>query len=174
MTVRLGRGEDNYEALKLLSLSAPSFAEADLSSVIVYGSTFIPNEIYLWKSNGADVTTYAPTEAGLLAAIAASASGDSIWLPSMPIALTAGITLQGCTALVGIDEYSILNFSGFSGAAITMADNAVCNRFSVIYVASGATAIGIDARFAGAVVNDVNVHVFDGSSDNIAIWAGAA
>ncbi len=134
----------------------------------------LENKIYLWPADGGAISTFEATAVGLGEALAAATAGDTIWLPSIPIAISANITLGTYTALVGISEYAMLIFSGFSDTALTMAAGAVCHGFSLVFQSNGTTAIGIDARFSGAVIDNVSVYAFGGSSSNIAVYAGAA
>lgn len=161
-----GRADPQYDALRVFS----GIATDDTSSGAGSG---LLNRIYLWPTDGSTPSDYAPTEAGLTAALAAAVSGDTVWLPSMSIALTAGVTLIAGTTLIGIDESAVLSFTGFSGTAVTMAANATCKNFSITFVATGTTSLGIDARFTNALIDGVSVTVSGGSSSNVAIYMGA-
>jgi len=55
----------------------------------------------LYDSGGAPVTEFLATDAGLQAAVAEAASGDTILLPSLTIA-SAGLTLPDGVALIGM------------------------------------------------------------------------
>lgn len=131
------------------------------------------NRILLYRADGSALVEYPPTQAGLGDALAAASYRDTVWLPSIEIALAAGCSVPEGVALVGIDENALLSFSGFSGTAITLAADAMCYNFRVVMASSGATAIGVDARFANALVEQMAVEVSGGSTDNIAVWAGA-
>ena len=163
-----GHPDPLQDARRVLTASSGKFIADDVSAQA------IGNAIYVWHADGSDVEQFWPDETGLTTALAAAVANDTVWLPSIPIALTAGISLTAYTALVGISEYSLLIASGFDGAVITMAEGAVCHRFSLVFSAAGTNAIGIDARFAAAVVDNVNVDVWGGSGSNTAIYAGAA
>lgn len=113
------------------------------------------DSVLVFFCNGDPVAEYASLEE----AITAATSGDTIVLPSQTITLTAGVTLGTGVALVGMSDKSIISASGFSGTAITMAADAICWRFGLIYVSSNTTGIGINACFAGAIVRDVTVSV---------------
>jgi hypothetical protein len=164
----LGRNNPHDDALRLrtLALSSDSGAGGGAGSGL-------QNKIYVWHADGSTPGMYAATEAGLIAALSAAASGDTVWLPSIEIALAAAITLPAGIALIGIDESAVLSFTGFSGTAITMAAGAMCKNFSMVFVATGTTSLGIDARFAGALIDGVAVTVSGGSSSNVAIYIGA-
>jgi hypothetical protein len=137
------------------------------------GTATLANHIYLWPADGGDVLDYPPDETGLGAAITAAVSGDTIWLPSIEIALTAGITLVAGSILRGISQGSILNFSGFSGTAIAMAENAICDHFHFDFTPSGNDSIGLDARFSGAIVNHVRGYILGATTGGVALRVGA-
>jgi hypothetical protein len=59
--------------------------------------------ILLYDSGGAPVAEYAPTEAGLTAAVAAATAGDTIVIPSMTITLTGTLIIATANiAIVGM------------------------------------------------------------------------
>ncbi len=96
----------------------------------------LENKIYLWPTDGSTITTFDPDQAGLIAALAAAVAGDMVWLPSIEIALTSGITVGAGVVLCGISLGSILAFSGFTGTAITMAANSICDHFIFTFTPS--------------------------------------
>lgn len=128
--------------------------------------------VLLYKTNGNPVAEFASTSAGIMTAVAAAVSGDTIVLPSRTIALTGALTLPTGVALVGLSDKSIINASSFSGTAITMAADAVCRGFTLSFVSNGTTALGIDARFIRAKVIDMTVTASGGSATNIAVELG--
>jgi hypothetical protein len=132
MPLRLGAGEDNYESLKLRRGAGVIGAGSDSVIIPPAGGVGLENKIYLWPSAGTPITTYDPTETGLLAALATQASGDTVWLPSIPISLTAAITLGAGAILRGMSYGSILSFSGFgTGAAIILSANSIIQDFTL-------------------------------------------
>jgi len=136
------------------------------------GGVTLGNNIYLWPCDGGPIVQYAPNEAGLTTALSAAVTGDSVILPSIAIALTAGISVPAGVALVGISHNALLSFSGFSGTAITLSEGSLVEGFAVDMVSNGTTAIGINAEVADAVVSDMDVTASGGSTTNIAIGAG--
>ena len=137
----------------------------------------IENKIYVWHADGSSIDVFDPfavTDAGLIGAMAVAASGDTIWLPSIPITLTAGITLPVNVNMIGISDNSILSFSGFSGAAITLSANSTVTHFTLTFTATGDDAIGIEAGAADCRVIDVDVTVSGGAVQNHAINGGTA
>lgn len=163
----LGKSEDNYDSLKLITQALGNNVAGD------GGGGVLQNHIYLWPSNGDLPSDYVPTSAGLAAALAASTSGDTIWLPSMTIALTAGITLPAGVALTAISMDALLAFSGFSGVGITCSIGSSVSGFTVTMVSNGTTAIGIEARVTDALVERMNVTASGGTVINIAVDLGA-
>ena len=131
------------------------------------------DSVLVFDSLGEPLAEYAATGTGLAAAIAAAGTGDTVWLPARTINLGAGVTLDDGVTLAGMGEESKIAASGFDGTAITMADDAVCRDFELTYVVDGTMGLGIDARFARAVVAEVRVHVSGAGSSNIAVHIGA-
>lgn len=128
MTVRIGKGEDNYERLKWLVGGA-----GDASSTgnpFPPGSLGLTNSIYLWHADGSTIEVYDPTETGLNAAIAAATAGDTIWLPSIPITLTAAITIPADVAVIGISGQSKLLMGAISGGAYSFPSTPVLDNFN--------------------------------------------
>lgn len=128
------------------------------------------DSILIFYANGDPVA-----ELATLADAAASAtSGDTIVLPSRMIAITAGVTLAAGVALVGMSDKSVISASGFSGTAITLSAGSICSGFTLNFVATGTTAIGISACAANALVRDMTVTVSGGSTSNIGIVTGVS
>lgn len=171
MADKFGLGSEIWDALRARTLNLPHDAGGN---TIVGGDNFgLGNKIILYDSDGLDLRLYPTTQDGLIEALGDSTSGDTGWLPSVPIALTSGIFVPQKVALIGINRsQAALEFAGFSGTAITLAEDAYLADVSVHFVSNGATAIGVDARFAGARVFCPTVLVSGGSSQNIGVWIG--
>ena len=129
----------------------------------------LENKIYLWPADGGAISTYDPNQAGLIAALAAAASGDTVWLPSITISCTSAKTIPADVALAGISHNAILSFSGFHGAAIVMSAGSYLFGFSVVYVATGIDAVGIDNQQPDTRVEHMDVQVSGGTLVNIRI-----
>lgn len=134
----------------------------------------IPNAVLLYPSGEGSIGIFSPDEGGLGSALAGAANGDTVWLPSQVMSLTAGITIPLGVALVGLSENSVLYFNGFSGTAITLSANSKLGNFHLIFLADGATGIGVDARVYGAVVNIPTVYVQGPTTIAVGVWIGAA
>lgn len=108
--------------------------------------------------DGNEIIEYSSTATGLAAAIAASASGDTIFGPyALAIALTSGITIP-----VGVTLQNFtLTYSGFAGTGVTMSNNSHLKASSITYDGSGqATARGLLAfSVAGVTIDNVNIIV---------------
>src|SRR5512139_1195957 len=165
-----GLADPQYDALRVLSTQALQIGSVDNTTSAGGG---LDNKIYLWPADGSTIMTYAATQAGLIAALAAATTGDTVWLPSIPIALTAGVTIPAGAALAAISENSILNFSGFSGVAVTLSVGSIAHRPIINFVATGTDATGILADAADCVVIDPVVNVSGATATNIAIGAGS-
>src|SRR5512139_4096422 len=165
-----GLADPQYDALRVLSTQALQIGSVDNTTSAGGG---LDNKIYLWPADGSTIMTYAATQAGLIAALAAATTGDTVWLPSIPIALTAGVTIPAGAALAAISENSILNFSGFSGVAVTLSVGSIAHRPIINFVATGTDATGILADAADCVVLDAVVNVSGATATNIAIGAGS-
>lgn len=102
-----------------------------------------PNKIILYPASGAPAVIYEPTQAGLVAALAAAVSGDQVWCPkNITIALTTGVTIPGGVIL----QNPNLSFSGFSGDAVTLSSGSILVNFNIFFNGSGqAVARGIVA-----------------------------
>ena len=131
----------------------------------------LENKIYLWPWHGG-ISTFDADAAGLVAALAAAASGDTVWLPSIPISLTAAITIPLGVSVIGLShDGSILSFTTLSNeSAITHSASSTLEHLTVI-VAGTQPLIGIDARAAKATVRHVAVYMAD-HANNIKIYAG--
>lgn len=139
------------------------------------GGGTVPNKILLYPSNGGAVSIYEPTQADLLAAIAAQTDGDRIVLPPIPILMTAtaGSIVAG-GSLEGSDWNSILYFSGFSGTALTLNQWSICSSVAIYFDGTGNNdAIGISAQALGAVVDNCFVWAFGATNNNVGIKTGA-
>jgi len=164
-----GKRDPNWDALRAATLGSSPGA---LASGIVSGVA--QNKIVLYRAIGGPLAIYEPTMAGLVAALEGASDGDTVWLPSIQIGpITTGVALPPGIAVVGLSEMSMLVFTQFSGTAVTMNDNSVVRGFLVSFQSNGTTAIGIDARFPGAAVDNMIVVVDGGSVTNVAVWAGA-
>jgi hypothetical protein len=130
--------------------------------------------ILIYRASGIPVIEYPATEAGLLDSCAAAAAGDVIWLPAIDITLTSGLTIPIDVGLIAVGRQCRLSFSGFSGVAITCGANSTVMGFSIDFTATGTTAIGIDARAEGVVVDRMIVEVDGGTTLNIAVDTGTS
>lgn len=107
-----GIADPYYDALRVQSNQA-IWPDAGGSSSGIGG--LLENKIYLWPADGSTIATFEPIEAGLIAVLAAAASGDTVWLPSMTIALTAAITIPAGVILRGISRNAKLSFGTLGG-----------------------------------------------------------
>ena len=162
---RLGRQQPIQDAFRVLTLALDDGAAGSGGSVSLSG--VLQNKIYVWHADGSTLGVYDLDEAGLQGAIAAAVSGDTIIFPSVTIALTVALTLTTGVLLRGLGENSILSFSGFSGAALTLEANCSLANFTLNFVSNGTTATGIQLADNNVSVH-VNVNVSGGSASNIA------
>lgn len=130
----LGIADPVYDALRIRS--GQSIAP-DLGGGTTGGSG-LENKIYVWHADGSAIDTFDADAAGLALAIAAAAAGDTIWLPSINIALTAAITIPANVTLVGISDQAELQFGSISGAALTLSAESVLDRLFVTQTANDA------------------------------------
>ena len=166
---RLGHSEPIKDALRVLTLAGASAAAGGGGGV----TGGVQNKIYLWHADGSTLDIFDPDQAGLIAALAAAAAGDTVWLPSVPIALTAAITIAANVTLIGISDKAALTFTGFSGTAITLSESAALIECGVTFVSNGTTAIGVEASAAGVIVQHVHITASGGTLTNHAINSGA-
>lgn len=167
----LGIADPIYDALRVRSGQSIAPDLGGGSS----GAGGIENKIYVWYADGSTVDLFDPTETGLDSAIAAAASsGDTIWLPSIDIPISAAKTLGAGVAMRGISHKAILTFSGFSGTALTLSAGSFIEGFTISMTSNGTTAIGVNAEVADAVINDMDITADGGSTTNIAIGAGVS
>lgn len=105
-----GLADPYYDALRVQSNQAiwPDAGGGSGST----GGTGLENKVYLWPSDGSTITTFDPDEAGVISANTAAVSGDTVWFPSIPISLTASITVGAGVTWRGISDNSILNVAG--------------------------------------------------------------
>lgn len=140
-----GVADPQYDALRVQSNQA---IWPDAGGAPVGGAGGLENKIYVWHADGSTVDLFAPDATGLGLALAAAASGDTVWLPSIPIALTAAVTIPASVALTGISHDASLTFSGFSTAAIVLSANSIIEGFTLTH----SDGIGFDATTAGSKV----------------------
>ena len=167
MADRFGTNETTYDLLRMRRTggSVPGGVSGGL----------LENKIYRWPADLAQaITTYDPTEAGVNTALAAVSAYDTLTMPSVAIAMTAGITIPANVEVWFLSRNSILSFSGFSGTAITLSAGSTLQRPVVRFVATGDEAIGIEASAADCQVIDPDVEVSGGTLRNHAINGGAA
>lgn len=131
----------------------------------------LENKILLWPSSGADFTYanyFDPDEAGLIAALAAAVSGDTIWLPSISIAMTAGISLTAGVTMRGISNKAALAFAGFAGVAITLLALARIENITITYDGTGqvsATGVLATSQPGGTSVHRCAVQVISATTN---------
>lgn len=145
-----GVADPQYDALRVQSNQA---VWPDAGGAPVIGAGGIENKIYVWHADGSTIDLFDPDAAGLALALAAAASGDTVWLPSIPIACTAAITVPASVALTGISHDAILTFTGFATAAVTLSTNSIMEHFTLTH----SDGIGFDASASGAKVIDMIV-----------------
>jgi hypothetical protein len=137
------------------------------------GGTFeFGDKVVIYDSGGGKIVQRDASQSGVLDAVALVTDGDTIWLPSRSIAMGAGFSLPAGAALIGIDHNSKLVFSGFGGTAITMGEDSICYGFSLTFVGTGDTVIGIDDRAARCRVEDVDVDASGGAVNNYGVYHG--
>ncbi len=124
------------------------------------GAGALQNKIVLWPADGSTVSLFDPNETGFDGALAAAVSGDTIWLPSIEIAIIAGKTLPAGRAQVGISPNASLAASGFSGAALTL-DQSKMSHFSIVFTASGSPSVAVDATSQNAIVESPSIATID-------------
>lgn len=163
-----GLADPQYDALRVFSAQSLEVTAGD-GAVSTGG---LENKIYLWPADGSPISTYAATQAGLVSALAAAVSGDTVWLPSIPIALTTGVTVPAGANLIGISDNAALSFSGFSGAAVTLSAGSSIFGFSITMVSNGVDAIGVNAVAAGSRAEHLTIVVSGGSTRNLRVLSG--
>ena len=132
----------------------------------------LENKIYLWPADGGAISTFDPDEAGLIVALAAAVSGDTVRRPSIEIALTAAISIPAGVIDYPISDGAILSFSGFGGAAITLGTGSRMYFPVVRFTATGSDAIGIEAGAEDCLVYEPDIEVSGGTVTNHAINGG--
>lgn len=163
-----GIADPHYDALRVQSNQAIMAGAGD---GVVPGSG-LENKIYLWHSDGSTIATYDPDQAGLIAALAAAFNGDTIWMPSISIALATGITVPADVTLAGISENAVMSFSGASGTLITLADGVRLFNFNIRATSDGIGITVIDARYNNVVVAITSLIVYAGVANDIGILSG--
>lgn len=108
-----GVADPQYDALRVQSNQA---IWPDAGGSPVGGAGGLENKIYLWHTDGSTIDLFDPDETGLGLALAAAVSGDTVWLPSIPIALTAAVTVPAGVMLRGIDQSAIISRTANSAA----------------------------------------------------------
>lgn len=108
-----GVADPQYDALRVQSNQA---IWPDAGGAPVGGAGGLENKIYLWHTDGSTVDLFAPDATGLGLALAAAASGDTVWLPSIPIALTAAVTIPAGVTMRGIEQSAIISRTANSAA----------------------------------------------------------
>lgn len=122
-----GIADPYYDALRVQSNQAV-WPDAGGSSSGIGG--LLENKIYLWPADGSTIATFDPTEAGLIAALAAAASGDTVWMPSIPIACTSSITIPAGVALKAIDLIAPLTFGTLGGGVPAFPSTPIKDNFN--------------------------------------------
>ena len=124
-------------------------------------------------TDGSDWTAYANDNTGMAAAIAAAASGDTLWLP--PCSLTASFTVPASVTLHGISATDCV----LTGQ-VTLSDGSALESLSIIRSEDDAGAVygiacaeALTASLRGVVVNVANatgaaygIYVTDASTFN--------
>lgn len=124
-----------------------------VTTIINNVSTVELSRVILFQ--GTSYFTYMPVESELIAALASALYGDSIFLPSIKIELVQGITVPQGVHVFGIDKAAILSFAGFSGTAIVLAEDV---ELKDLTIQLGDNIDGVDARFSGTNVEDVEIY----------------
>lgn len=123
-----GIADPQYDALRVQSNQA---IYPDAGGAPPGGAGGLENKIYLWHSDGSTIDTFDADETGLNAALTGAVATDTVWLPSIPIALTAAVTVPAGVALRGISHKSIINASGFSTPAIVLSAGSIIDSFTL-------------------------------------------
>lgn len=132
-------------------------SKTDLSKIILYHLE--------------EFSIYSAVESGLIQAMAKAVVGDSVWLTSKQIDMTAALTVTPGVALIGIDHQAKLAFTGFDGTALTVGEDALLCGVSLSMVGLGvADCVGVDARNSGAFVDDCDVEVSGGLTNTRYRW----
>lgn len=157
-----GIAEPDYDARRVRS--SQSIAP-DLGGGTTGGSG-LENKIYVWHADGSTIDTFDPDAAGLTLAIAAAATGDTIWLPSISIALTAGVTIPASVTVRGIGTSASLSFSGFSGDGVTLSSGSVLQDVTVTFNGAGyATARGVVASGIGCTLIHISAYASNATTN---------
>lgn len=152
-----GLADPQYDALRVFSNQALEAGPGDGTAA----GGGLENKIYLWPTDGSTITTYDPDQAGLIAALAAAVSGDTVWIPSMTIALTVGITVPTGATLRGMSrQSSVLSFTG-NITAITLSAGARLRDMKV--TVSGIGVVGVDMTADSTWMDCVDVEVASGT-----------
>lgn len=166
----LGRGESIYDAQRVLTLALDQIGGGAGA-----GAGLLLNRVLHFDADIDLVTPYQANQLGLMSALNVAAAGDTVWLPSRTITLTAALTIPAGVTLAGIvGGEAYLSFSGFSGVAITLNIGSRCINFALDFVANGgASCVGIDGRKLGTWIESMRVRVRGATAENIAIYTGA-
>lgn len=103
----------------------------DLASNTSLPGMLLENKVQLWPSDGGPISTFDATEAGVIAALAAAAliPGSTVVRPSIPIALTAQLTIPADTALRSIDLIAPLTFGSLTGSVPAFPSTPILDDF---------------------------------------------
>lgn len=170
MPLRLGRGEDNYEGLKLRSSSGPIVN----ASAIIAGGSSLQNKIYVWYVNGTTPALFEPDQSGLITALASAHDGSAVVIPSMRIGLTVPIAIKAGVTLIGLSRAgSVMSFTTLNNAsAVTLGARSALEHLT-IEVSGTQPLIGVDVRAAKARAARITV-VMANHANNVCIYAGYA
>jgi hypothetical protein len=112
--------------------------------------------ITLWS--GGSFTEYAFTEAGLIAANAAAGSGDTVFITTGTITLTATITIAAGVIWLGQSrEGTIITYSGTASTMITANIGSVIDNMTINYTTTG-TGSDQAIRTFNAIFRNLNVY----------------
>lgn len=112
------------------------------------------NKILLYSSSL--LTFYPISETGLLTALGGAVAGDTVWVPSAGVVLTAGFTMPANVNLIGLSLGSTLTLA-VSGTMITLAAGSKVAHLTMNQTANNASScIGFQAPGSGeAVIENV-------------------
>lgn len=170
MTIRQSFGQrtnPSWDALRVQTLSVLGGIAVNSGS-----DAGLLNRIYVWHADTSTLGVYFPDESGINDALAAAAAGDTIWLPSVAIALTSGKIIPAGVTLIGLSLNSILSFSGFSGTALTLSTGSFLCNCRIQFVSSGSDEIAIDATVHNARVENVWPQVSGVATNSIKLLIG--
>jgi hypothetical protein len=157
------------EASKTYKLIEP-FLKNDLASLFQKtgkGKGQDTNDIFiqLYDVSKEVIFDYSYSNAGLVAAIAASAAGDLIFIPAGTLTITAGFTVPTGVTLTGAGEYAtFITATENYGNLISLSSDSCIESLNINYTGGSTKLMTLVTNHSGQIIRNIHAYFYPNSA----------